>query len=177
MIRKFLRLITSLIVAAPLIVFVTPEAKAAGCLLGEDYTTSTTGIYTTIKFINSTRSCDWSFPAGVTETEIAIVAGGGAGGGNQQPGGGGGGQILYNSSFSVSGTYAVTVGAGGAAVTGNNMGSNGGNSTFGTFTSIGGGGGGSSNSYENTEWNGQSGGSSGGSNRNGRAPKDITANT
>ena len=155
-----------------------PEARAANtsCVKNTDYTETLSGNFTILKFTNTSRVCDWTFPLDVTEAEIAIVGGGGAGGGNQQPGGGGGGQLLYNRNASVSGTYAVTIGAGGTKVTGNNIGGNGGDTSFGSFASIGGGGGGSSNSFQTAMWNGRTGGSSGGSNRNGRSPKSITAN-
>lgn len=83
-----------------------------------------------------------------------MVAGGGAGG-SWGGGGGAGGYLSGTSSLSVGTTYTFTVGAGGAAVTGNGaQGNNGSNSTAFSLTSIGGGGGGGGNA-------GLSGGSGG----------------
>jgi hypothetical protein len=87
---------------------------------------------------------------------VLVVAGGGAGG-YDCGGGGGGGGVVSNLSFAVTeGTnYVLTVGNGGAAVSGA-VGSSGGNSTFSSITATGGGrGGGSAN-------NGAIGGSGGG---------------
>ncbi len=108
-----------------------------------------------------------------------LVLGGGAGGGIQHGGGGGAGGYRTNVSGQSSGggasaesAYAVTasqnitvtVGAGGAGVTtlssmGGLRGASGGNSVFGTITSLGGGGGTSMATGNNT---GNSGGSGGG---------------
>lgn len=83
--------------------------------------------------------------ASSTQTvEVLVVAGGGSGGGPSYHGGGGGaGGVLISTSLPVSSqTYAVTVGNGGAAVSGGSNGNNGQNSVFSTLTAIGGGGGG-----------------------------------
>jgi hypothetical protein len=85
------------------------------------------------------------------KVEVLVVAGGG-GGGNGRGGGGGAGGLIYNPSFSVSGSNSVSVGNGGAANT------NGQNSSFATLTAIGGGRGGSHLSVDA----GGSGGSGGG---------------
>ena len=83
--------------------------------------------------------------------EILVVAGGGGGGaGANVPGGGGAGGMIYYPAYAVSGSNSVTVGAGGA------VGSNGGNSVFGTITAIGGGKGGTE--YTNDAGAGGSGG-------------------
>jgi fibronectin-binding autotransporter adhesin len=73
---------------------------------------------------------------------VLVVAGGGGGGG---AGGGGGGGVIYNTSYTVTTgqSIPVTVGAGGGGApsgTGT-IGTNGGNSIFGTLTAYGGGGG------------------------------------
>jgi hypothetical protein len=169
-----------LIIAGVNVVSQTPAtATNVSCVLNTDYTQTTNGDTVTVTFINSSRSCDWTIPSNLIRAEIAIVGGGGSGGGNQQPGGGGGGQILYNASLNVTDSVvAVTIGAGGLPVSAlNSMGNNGGNTTFGNFTAMGGGGGGSSNSFNSGHWNGRSGGSSGGSNRNGRSPQAVTQNS
>lgn len=108
----------------------------------------------------------------VTSVEFVVVAGGG---GSSSSGGGGGG---YRSSVvgEMSGggasaesvfaittgtTYTVTIGAGGAGNgSGVGVASNGGNSVFGSITSLGGGGGGGQS-------NGATGGSGGGAHTNG----------
>jgi len=82
--------------------------------------------------------------------EVLVVGGGGGGAstydgsnnGNGPRGGGGGGAVVYNDKFAVTaGTqYPVTVGAGGAGGTGNNVdGSQGGDSRFGPLYALGGG--------------------------------------
>ena len=70
-----------------------------------------------------------------------------AGGGGGWSGGGGAGGLIYSSSYSLtSGSYPITIGAGGSAGAGaaypQGTGGNGTNSVFATFTAIGGGGGG-----------------------------------
>ena len=98
--------------------------------------------------------------------EVLVVAGGGGGGGNSAQshagGGGGAGELIYKSSFTVSGSVSVTVGAGGAGEV--NVPSYiasvaGSNSSFGTLSANGGGRG--SHQYEN----GGAGGSGGGAAR------------
>jgi hypothetical protein len=93
-------------------------------------------------------------------SDILVIAGGGASGGSWAGGGGAGGLAFYESQALPIGTYAVTVGAGGAGVPGNvpsTAGSNGVNSSFGFLTpSIGGGRGG------NTQGSGAAQGGSGG---------------
>ena len=99
--------------------------------------------------------------------EYLSVAGGGSGGGAQTyriySGGGGAGGFLTNKSGATAGgggalnpglaiakdgstTFKVTVGAGGAGVTGNGQGNSGSNSEFAGYTAIGGGKGGGYNS-------------------------------
>lgn len=87
----------------------------------------------------------WTCPSDVTSVEVLVVGGGGGASGGDYAtggGGGGGGGVLYNSAYNVvPGTgYTVTVGAGGASVTGNNAAGNaGGSSIFATLTASGGG--------------------------------------
>lgn len=111
--------------------------------------------------------------------DFLVVAGGAGGGGSANAGGGGagglrstvgatgGGGSLESAISVVSGTpYAITVGGGGAAGTGNypsaTKGTSGSNSVFSTITSIGGGGGGP-NDDNGTDASGVTGGSGGGS--------------
>jgi hypothetical protein len=70
---------------------------------------------------------------------VLIVAGGGGGG----SGGGGAGGLIYNTTYNITTTlFTITVGYGGAGGTNASVnGTDGGNSTFGVLTSIGGGGG------------------------------------
>lgn len=72
--------------------------------------------------------------------EYIVVAGGGAG----DNGGGGAGGLLYSNTFIAqpSTNYTLTVGAGGTGATSTVLGTNGGNSTFGSAVAIGGGSGG-----------------------------------
>jgi len=100
------------------------------------------------------------------EVEYLIVAGGGAGGG-RHGGGGGAGGLLTGFTTVQPGNYNITVGAGGAGVTGicdaicGRAGGNGGNSSAFGLTAIGGGGGGSNNQ---SPQNGGSGGGDGNGN-------------
>jgi hypothetical protein len=99
------------------------------------------------------------FTTGIFNIHYLVIAGGGGGGsaaGGNSGGGGGGGAGGYRTSFGTSGgntsaestieilpdeSYAVTVGAGAARVTGSTSGVNGSNSVFATVTCLGGGGG------------------------------------
>jgi len=78
------------------------------------------------------------------DVQYLVVAGGGSGGGgNYFAGGGGAGgyRTATISGMALSTTFTVTVGAGGAAATGEAIGVSGSNSVFSTITSAGGGGG------------------------------------
>jgi len=137
-------------------------------------TLTTEGLAVTLVFIDSTKG--WlvtdsglqsEAPGPSYSADFLVIAGGGSGGsgtgiGSRMGGGGGAGGFL-TSTQTISGgsVYTVTVGDGGAAVSGN-KGNNGVNSVVSgsgitTITSIGGGGGGSSPSLD-----GQDGGSGGG---------------
>ncbi len=91
-----------------------------------------------------------------------LVVGGGGGGGFEGGGGGGGGQVNIGSVSLASGTFAVTIGSGGAgATTVGSQASNGGTTTLSLPTpivSIGGGGGGSKNANGVSGANGGGGG-------------------
>lgn len=96
-----------------------------------------------------------------------LMVGGGGGGGSNSGGGGGGGGVLNLSNLSLeTGTYNVTIGAGGVgglnsgtAVT--SRGQNGGNTIFGSFTAVGGGGGASRDWGPEPSVGGSGGGGSG----------------
>jgi hypothetical protein len=89
------------------------------------------------------------------------VAGGGGGGSDNAGGGGAGGLLSGTTTLSLSSSYTVTVGAGGAAPTGvGTNGSNGANSQFGALTASVGGGYGAK--YNTAGGNGGSGGGGGG---------------
>ncbi|MEK9567209.1 MAG: autotransporter-associated beta strand repeat-containing protein, partial [Flavobacteriaceae bacterium] len=107
----------------------------------------------------------WTKPNSLSSTKLLVVGGGG-GGGFDGAGGGGAGGLIYNASYSLSNdSYSITVGAGGSRSTSvGGQASNGGNSTFGDQTAIGGGGGGSKQAH------GRSGGSGGGYGHNRSSP-------
>jgi len=111
--------------------------------------------------------------------DFLVVAGGGAGGYSTSSAGGGAGGYRTSASqtggpntaesktgISVGVATTITVGAGGAATTTQNRGSNGSNSVLGVITSIGGGGGAT---YQGSDFNGTAGngGSGGGGAGNG----------
>jgi uncharacterized repeat protein (TIGR02543 family) len=115
--------------------------------------------YTVLSF-TTVGDCNWNVPAGVTSADVLVVGGGGGGAGAYTPllsdgaGAGGGGGAYLASSYPVSGTIAITVGAGGAGGTAGNTrenrhGTRGGSSVFGSVTAGGGGGGGCSSSSGN----------------------------
>ena len=115
------------------------------------------GHATTLTF---TSSGTWAVPLGVTSVDVLVVAGGG-GGGLGVGGGGGGGGVIHNSSYSVTpgNVITVTVGSGGlGGLDWFHYSYNGGNSSFGSITAVGGG---SGNSYD-SETTAGSGGSGGG---------------
>ena len=127
------------------------------------------------KYHTFTSSGTFTVTAGLNTIEVAVVAGGGAGGGDASgatfySGGGGAGGVVYHPSYLVtSGSYTVTVGAGGTPnAASNGWGGNGANSVFGNITAIGGGGGARGNG-DNTSpvYTGLSGGSGGGGGSNG----------
>jgi hypothetical protein len=110
-----------------------------------------------------------------TLCDILIVAGGGGGGMNAGAGGGAGGLLLLENILVVAGTYNITVGKGGAGGTVsdvNTVASNGTNSSFGTYTAIGGGAGVNSGGA-----NGNSGGSGGGAGNDGSGNRTGGAGT
>jgi hypothetical protein len=132
-------------------------------------TITTDGAYTVHTF---DASADFVVTAGSRAVRRLIVAGGGAGGGingsGVAGGGGGGGGARDLSEVDrptelTPGTYPVVVGAGGVGV--NDVGGDGGNSSFDGDTSIGGGGGGG------LTRNGRNGGSGGGAGNSNGGPE------
>lgn len=59
--------------------------------------------------------CVWSLPDVVTTVDVLVVAGGGSGGRSDErsTGGGGGGGVAYGEGVALSGSFVITVGAGG----------------------------------------------------------------
>jgi len=126
-------------------------------------------------------------PTGSTTVDYTVVAAGGSGGGGAGTvgtfGGGGGGAGGFRQSFPNPATggfaisaqaYPITVGAGGAAVSGQgNDGNPGGNSTFSSITSTGGGHGGSDQGPVGTP-GGPGGSGGGGSSANGNGGNGNT---
>ncbi len=101
-------------------------------------------------------NCGQQISAQIT-TDILVVSGGGSGGGFSVGGGGGGGAVKYFTGQSIaSGTYVVTVGAGGAANSSGNLGNPGESSAFGTYVAT------SSSSANGASGTGGGGGGSGG---------------
>ena len=130
--------------------------------------------YVVEEFTDTSATCDWTVPTGVTEVEYLVVAGGGGGGssfdGPGAGGGGAGGVILKTGADAVAvtpgSTISITVGEGGTGGGANGdgtdraqwivSGTDGGVSAFGDVTASGGGGGGGRGDV------GRSGGSGGG---------------
>lgn len=100
----------------------------------------------------------------LTEVEVLVVAGGGGGGNYNSAGGGGGGGVVYSRSYAVTPGSGITVSVGSGGVASQGVGpatspTNGGNSSFGSITAIGGGYG--SPNVQNAVGNGGSGGGGG----------------
>jgi uncharacterized repeat protein (TIGR02543 family) len=148
---KFLRLNLASILTTALIsgllVSIPVPAHAAMCSPASDETNN--GV--TILTFTTVGSCDWTVPSGITQAEVLIVAGGGGGGDSKiyATGGGGGAGGYFQAELGISGSIAISVGAGGAgganstATTSTSRGTAGGDSSFGTLK-VGGGGGGNS---------------------------------
>jgi hypothetical protein len=117
-----------------------------------------------------TGNGSWVVPAGVNSVEVLVVAGGGSGGGSATDGtasgGGGAGGLVHVTNFVVTPgqSIPITVGPGGASVSTNVNGNDGGNSTFGSLVATGGGGGAAGNPNETVigALPGRPGGSGGG---------------
>jgi hypothetical protein len=120
-----------------------------------------------VAFTNSSTSVNANYTI-MFDTNVScdvLIVGGGGGGGNSTGGGrgngaGGGGQVIYLSKqqFTSGTSLNISVAYGGAGRTGTSLanGFNGGSTTFGNFTALGGGGGGQNGN------NGASGGGAGG---------------
>lgn len=96
-----------------------------------------------VQYFTTTGPQTFTVPTGVTQVHVLVVAGGGSGG-HQVGGGGGAGGMVEAMHYPVvpGGTVAVNVGAGGPAPgfqPSNNISYQGGPSTFGVLTAIGGG--------------------------------------
>ncbi len=114
-------------------------------------------------------------------TADVVVVGGGGGGGSNSGGGGGGGGVLYMPGTQLgTGTYTVTIGGGGAGGTNSDStnaarGQNGGNTTFGSYSAVGGGGGASRDNGPAPS-SGGSGGAGSGTTSSGANVRDVGAN-
>jgi len=101
-----------------------------------------------------TTTGTWTKPTGLKFAVVEVIGGGAGGGGttgavgqtaNSGGGGGGGYSLKKIVESSLGATETVTIGAGGAGGTGNNAGTNGGTSSFGSHCSATGGTGGTGN--------------------------------
>jgi len=134
-----------------------------------------------------TGSTPFVVSRGTGNIELMVIGGGGSGGGaegaitgtNGGGGGGGAGAVIYKATYPVTtGTYSVSIGAGGAAVSTRVQGNDGGDTTFGSLTAGGGGGGGvasespnvGDNAAGNAGTGGASSGGAGGGPNNAQAP-------
>ena len=123
-----------------------------------------------------TSGTSWTVPAGVYNAEVLVVAGGGGGG---TGGGGGAGGVVHDTNHILTAAASVTYAIGAAGTGGtytSNTNINGGNTTFGTLTGIGGGGGGCRGMPTAGTW-GQDGGSGGGADYSGMVPGNSTQQT
>lgn len=120
-------------------------AVPANALLLTTNTTASPG-YTILIWTNVTGvsgNDTWSIPAGVTSADYLVVGSGAAGGSGAGSGGGGSGQFKNGTLTGLSGSLNVSIGpAGLSSGSGLKNGNGGGNTTFGSITSVGGSGGG-----------------------------------
>jgi len=120
--------------------FVVPgTASAAACVP----VITTDGLYSVASF-KTVGTCEWTVPSSITEVTYLVVGGGGGG----ASGGGGGGGVITNhgvNTLTVTPNAVMSVVVGGGGINGGGGSGNsipatsGGNSTFGTFTAVGGG--------------------------------------
>lgn len=100
--------------------------------------TTTNGVL--VSFVNGSGS--WTVPAGVVSAELLVVGGGG-GGGSTHGGGGSGGRVVHQTNATLtpgnSVNYTIGNGGNGGAQGASHNGFNGGTTTFGSVTAIGGG--------------------------------------
>ena len=116
-----------------------------------------------------TSSGNFTVQSGNVTVDYLVIAGGGGGGGhmsggwyNDPAGGGGAGGMITGTMSVTSGSYSITIGAGGVSRS-TAAALNGGNTTFSSATAVGGGGGGAGAANNaQTQRFGQSGGSGGG---------------
>jgi hypothetical protein len=98
---------------------------------------------TTYKIHAFTSSGTFQVTAGSSQIDVLIVAGGGGGGGSTAGGGGAGGLIYQTGVLASSGSYTITIGAGGTGGRRADLGTpdntNGSNTTAFSYTAIGGG--------------------------------------
>ena len=121
------------------------------------------GSYTVNTFLTSGN---FVVPGGSGNVDVLVVAGGGGGGYQGGGGGGAGGVLTFASQSLTAQSYTITVGAGGGGSTAAaNKGTDGGDSKFGSLTTVDGGGGGGSLSNKP----GAAGGSGGGTGKDGNA--------
>jgi uncharacterized repeat protein (TIGR02543 family) len=135
-------LVAGLVGSLPVAPALIPSAQANTCVS----TSTPIGSQTLVTF-SQVQSCNWEVPNGVTSVRVLVVGGGSSGGGGYSgvwwPQGGGGGAVVTDNSFSTSpGTeVAITVGAGGEAISVQSTPSasinNGGPSSFGSISAPG----------------------------------------
>jgi len=155
-----------------------PDLSTIGTYAATSGGTITTVGANRVHSFTTTGTTSITFLVPVT-AQILVVAGGGGGGGNNGSasagGGGGAGEFYTSASYSIAtGTYTVTVGAGGVAgIASGADGGNGGDSVFGSLIANGGGGGSTAGSGRP----GRDGGSGGGCGRGGAVTGGASVKT
>lgn len=145
---------------------------ASGCVATGGTLTENDG-YTIHTFLLAQSGTNFTVTSDSCDVDVLVVAGGGAGGSYYGGGGGGAGGVVSSSTNLSSGSYSITVGAGGESVD-NYSGSNGENSEFGSIIIVigGGGGGGGTDTAA-----GKDGGSGGGGRGKDRGEGSILGGT
>lgn len=149
LVRRLVAAFVSIFVGVPLSTLgvIQPVQAANSCPTGFSFVWSSTTVCERMLATSQT----WTVPGGVTSISVVVIGGGGGGGGGGfaistpwSGGGGGGGGVSVTAGLTVTpgATFAVTIGAGGAAGFDRGAGGTGGTSFFGSYSAGGGGGGG-----------------------------------
>jgi len=141
---------------------------------GGDFTNTYSYGGTTYKVIKFTQTGNLVVPISKS-VDYLIIGGGGSGGHHSGGGGGSGGLVWFTNQTLSAGTYQAVVGAGGITNTLNQIGNDGGNSSFNSHIALGGGGGAGHLSTGSNS--GRNGGSGGGGQRGNSAGSSIQNST
>lgn len=162
--RKVVRIVATLALVAASSISLIESAVAAECTP----TTTRSGGFKYITFTDTSATCTWTVPAGMSLASTILIVGGGGGAGYYgNAGGGGAGALVITTNFSLTpgSVFNITIGSGGRGSTAG-RGVSGNPTSFGSVTATGGGYGAGGDPTNNgdtgLQGNGATGGSGGG---------------